>query len=264
MKKMSAFVLLVSLLIMTIYSSPLTVGMTTGIEEDSYIEWQVNVAPRNITEMYYSGGGKMLAENNSIMSCQVLSIGEDVIGDFTIGNVTVTANDTDIAKDLVLGVWGTPTQWWPGLFIKTGTNNIASLNATAYAAAERSPYNYLNGTMISRYENTTISAWNSTSDSYYSLEERCIVFNYEQDPPAFGEPQITHLYYSLDSGVLIKANTSYSIGTPYNLVLTLLEITPPPHDFPAIPQIIMITGYVGVGILGLVVIAYIWSTRRKV
>ncbi|TFG34725.1 hypothetical protein EU527_02020 [Candidatus Thorarchaeota archaeon] len=264
MKKKSALVLLIGFFIITANLTPQAAGFTTEIEEESYVEWRIDIAPRNNTIMYYSGGGNMIAENESIMSCFVNTIDDDISGDFVIGNVSITANDTDIAKDLVLGVWGTHTEWWPGLFVEIGGANIAELNATAYAAAERLSGNYLNGTMNSRYENITIIAWNSTSETYYFLEEECIVFDYEQDPPLFGDPQITHLCYSLNSGVLVKANTSYSFGIPYNLVVTLSEITPPsPHDYPAIPQIIVFSVYIGASILAIIVLVYMWNKRRK-
>jgi hypothetical protein len=55
----------------------------------------------------------------------------------------------------------------------------------------------------------------------------CIIFEYEQDPVSFGEPQLTMLAYDLVTGVMVKANTSYSFGTPYSLVLELEGIYTP-------------------------------------
>lgn len=207
----------------------------------------------------------MLAENLSTMSCVIDDISDDVTGTYIIGNVSVTANDTEIARDLVLGVWGTPTEWWPGLFVQTGESNIEILNATAYAAAERTAGNYLNGTMISRYDNVSVVVWNSTSQVYNQIEVECIIFDYEQDPTAFGEPQITHLAYSLTSGVLVNANTSYSFGDPYNLVLTLVELAPPvPVDFtPYLGGFITFAGLIGGAILAIIVIIYVKSSRNN-
>ncbi len=264
MKKKSTFVLLVSLFILTLSISPQSVGLSTVIEGGSEISWRVGVAPRNITNMYYSEGGNMLAANGSLMTCSISGISEDVEGVYSIGNVSVTANDTEIARDLVLGVWGSTTEWWPGFFIETGNNSIESLNATAYAAAERVSGNYLNGTMNSRFENYTFTMWNRTTEDYHLVTEECIIFDYEQDPPIFGNPQITHLVYSLNSGVLVQANTSYSFGVPYNLVVYLSDIIPAmPYDHPVIPQIIILSGLAGGTILGVGVVIYIWSRRRK-
>jgi hypothetical protein len=240
MKRRIVFALMIGFFILVLNTSPQAVGLPTEIKEGTVVTWKVNVAPRNITNMYYSGGGNMLAENDSLMSCSIDSIGDDTVGLFTIGNVSITANDTEIARDLVLGVWGTPTEWWPGLFIKTGSSNIENLNASAYAAAQRVSGNYLNGTMISRYENITISLWNSTTQTYESINEPCITFDYEQDPPLFGDAQITHLSYSLSTGILVMANTSYSFGVPYYFAISLSGVALPlPNNQSEIPQIIL-------------------------
>ena len=148
MKKKSAFVLLIGLFILTVNVVPQGVGLPTEIQSGSNITWIVDVAPQDITIMYYSEAGNMLAENGSTMGFTVSSVAADVVGTFSIGNITVATNDTEIARDLVLGVWGTHTEWWPGLFIETGQSNIDSLNATAFASAERLAGNYLNGTVF--------------------------------------------------------------------------------------------------------------------
>ncbi|TET07029.1 MAG: hypothetical protein E3J86_14230 [Candidatus Thorarchaeota archaeon] len=265
MKKRSAFILMFGLLIITFNVAPQSVGLPTEYQSGDYVTWTVNVAPRNTTIMYYSEGGNMLAENRSIMSCIVDSVANDIVGTYYIGNISVTANDTEIARDLVLGVWGTPTEWWPGMFVKTGQSNIESLNETAYAAAERGPDNFLNGTMSSRYDNVSVVVWNSISETYNTIDEECIVFNFQQDPTGFGEPQVTHLAYSLNSGVLVKANTSYSFGDPYNLVLSLVELAPPiPVDFTVNPGVfITITGVLGGALLAVIVVVYIKLSRSN-
>jgi len=264
MKKRSTFVLLVGFFILIFTLTPQAVGLPVEIQDGSYVHWTVNVAPRNITNMYYSEGGNMLAENLSLMSCYVDSVADDIIGTYAIGNISVIANDTEIAKDLVLGVWGSPTEWWPGLFVKTGQNNIESLNVTAYAAAERVSGNYLNGSMTSRYENISVVVWNSTAEVYDHVDEECIVFDYEQDPTIFGEPQITHLAYSLNSGILVKANTSYSFGSPYNLVISLVVLKPTvATDLTAGSEVLVFSGLIGGAILAVIVIAYIQHSRRN-
>jgi hypothetical protein len=130
----------------------------------------------------------------------------EVSGNLIIGNASVTANDTMIARDFVLGVWGV-TEWWPGLVIPTGASEIEELNETAFASAERVAGNYLNGTMISYYENVSAAG----------TEYECIVFEYTQDPVSFGEPQVTYLAYSLQSGILVKGNSSVTLTEPYLL-----------------------------------------------
>jgi hypothetical protein len=177
------------------------------------ITWNVEEAPEVAFSVWFSGTGNWLASPGSQMAFEVDSLNDDVEGELTLGNITLTANDTDIAKDLTLGVWGL-TPWLPGLVVKIGETNMETLNQTAYASAERVLGNYLNGTIESSYE-----AVLSNGISY-----DCIVFDYEQDPPGFGEPQRTTLAYDTITGVLVKANTSYSFGIPYSLVLELAEI----------------------------------------
>lgn len=170
------------------------------------LEWTVHHAPSEPFALFWCEGENWLSSNDSIMFFTVDEVTAEAAGELIIGNATVTANDTMIARDLVFGVWGA-TEWWPGLIVTTGTSAIDQLNQTAYASAERVAGNYLNGTMISYYDNVTASG----------TEYECIVFEYIQDPVVFGEPQETYLAYSLDSGVLIKGNSSVTFSQPYLL-----------------------------------------------
>ncbi|MFX1483671.1 MAG: hypothetical protein ACFFCP_10865 [Promethearchaeota archaeon] len=201
------------LVIVTLLSSLLgsivgATGYSSQVLPGSIITWQIESTPNATFNMYYTGGGNWLAQNDSLISFNVESHNNDVEGVFTIGNVTVPTNDTDIARDLILGVWGTPTEWWPGLFIGVNQSEIDYLNNTAYASAERVAGNYLNGTMESSFD--LISDANE-------IQHQCIVFDYVQDPTGFGEPQRTYLAYALDTGILIEANTSYSASESYEL-----------------------------------------------
>ncbi len=228
--------------------TPMVSGYSSDVIIGSTIEWRVEVAPNDAFNMYYSEGGFWAAENGSSMTFSIQSIGEDIVGRLTIGNISVIANDTEIAKDLTLGVWGTPTEWWPGLIIDVEEDSIEALNETAYASAERISGNYLNGTMTSHYDN--ISVGNTLIE--------CIVFDYEQDPTVFGEPQITHLAYSLASGVLIEARTSYSFGVPYNLEISIMSLGPPTGDGYYYLTPIILLGL----LLAVVVFVYIFLSRR--
>jgi len=146
----------------------------------------------------------------------VTDMQEDIAGELRLGNMTVTTNDTMTAKDLTLGVWGI-VEFWPGLFIKIGRNEVQELNDTAYASAEHVAGNYLNGTMLSYYDNLTLD----------DIEHECIVFEYQQDPTAAGTPQHTTLVYNISTGVLVYANTSYYLGEsfkPYVFEIEFLSI----------------------------------------
>lgn len=169
------------------------------------VVWEIKETPQVPFVSFWTGGEYWIAEESSRMTFSIGEIEDDVMGGLKLGNMTVIANDTMIARDLTLGVWGI-VEFSPGLFIKTASSDIENLNATAFAAVERVESNYLNGTMASYYDNYTIMSTNY----------ECIIFEYQQDPTYYGTPQRTKLIYSLSTGVLLYANTSYFFGAPYS------------------------------------------------
>jgi hypothetical protein len=183
---------------------------------NTMITWTVLNSSNDAFALYWSGTGAWLAENGSEMVFEITGIEEDVEGTLTLGNKTWSANDTEIAMDLTLSVWSLSSPWLPGFVVKIGESNLNQLNNTAFAAAARVSGNYMNGTMTSSYEQVVAGG----------VEYDCIVFDYVQDPPLFGEPQLTTLSYDVETGVLVRANTSYSFGTPYILILELSSISP--------------------------------------
>ena len=208
------------------------------------ITWNVIEAPNVAFSLWFSGTGKWLALPGSQMSFNITGVNGDLEGQLELGNVTLTANNTAIAKDLTLGVWGL-TPWHPGLVVRIGDSNLESLNQTAFAAAERVAGNYLNGTMVSSFE--TIES--------NGIQYDCIVFEYEQDSTGFGEPQMTNLAYDTETGVLVKANTSYSFGIPYTLILELEGI-----HIPSVDPIFLWVGVATAGVV-LIVVAVLKSRR---
>jgi hypothetical protein len=240
--------LVITLFLISLMLVPRATGYSSEIVVESTIEWRVDAAPSDAFNMFFTEGGVWLAENGSSMTFTIQNIGNDIAGELAIGNVTVVANDTEIARDLTLGVWGTHTEWWPGLVIETGQSNIEVLNATAYSSAERVAGNYLNGTMTSHYDNISVG----------NVLIECIVFDFEQDPTGFGESQLTHLAYSLGSGVLVEARTSYSFGVPYNLEISLVELELPPAVSRPVLFPIILAGTV----LLVMVVTYVLLSRR--
>ncbi|MHA2386426.1 MAG: hypothetical protein ACXAEE_09490 [Candidatus Thorarchaeota archaeon] len=219
-------------------------GLTPRVSVSTRIAWTVDDAPNIAFALFWSGTGAWIAEKDSQMIFDVTRVDDDIEGELTLGNATWTSNDTEIAMDLIIGVWGL-TPWFPGFIVEIGDTNIEALNQTAYASAERVAGNYLNGTMESSYEE--VVAHGTSYD--------CIIFEYEQDPVSFGEPQLTMLAYDLVTGVMVKANTSYSFGTPYSLVLELEGIyTPSVGPTPLL---------VGVAIALVVVLAVAIMKRRS-
>jgi hypothetical protein len=198
--------------------------------------------PELAVQWGWTGEGAWLAESEGIMSFTITTLDEYITGDLTIGNFTIEANNTDVAGQLVLGVWGS-TPFYPGLVVAIGQDNLDDLNATAYAVAERVQGN-LNGTMESSYGPVVVGG-----TSY-----DCIVFDYEQDPSGFGEPQRTYLAYDTLTGVLVRANTSITIVNEYILVLEIQSILPPG------PDMLLIVG--GLSVVAIVVIVIVVVKRR--
>lgn len=208
---------------------------------DTIVNWRMVEVPELAVQWGWAGEGAWLAESTDIMSFTITTLDEYITGDLTIGNFTIEANNTDVARELVLGVWDS---FLPGLVVAIGQDNLDDLNVTAYASAERVQGNYLNGTMESSYEPVVVGG-----TSY-----DCIVFDYEQDPSGFGEPQRTYLAYDTLTGVLVRANTSITFVNEYVLVLELQSILPPG------PDMLLIVG--GLSVVAIVVIVIVVVKRR--
>ncbi|MFW9957258.1 MAG: hypothetical protein ACFFCT_04240 [Candidatus Odinarchaeota archaeon] len=250
MKRKVSMILIVTLFMLSMSNTPLALGYSTAIHPHNVIIWEIEVVPTESFLMYYSEGGYWLAEDDSPFTFSISSVSDDVVGYLNLGNVSVLANDTEIAKDLTLGVWGTYTEWWPGLIIDVTSPAVMDLNETAYASAERATGNYLNGTMTSRFDNITIG----------EIEHQCIVFDYEQDPPG---NQVTHLAYSLTTGVLIEANTTFTFGTPYELAFKFMNFAEAVDLSIDIGGIIIFTGAFGGGLAAIIVLAFVKLSRSK-
>ncbi len=193
---------------------------SNALAVDTTVSWVIVESPDAPFSLFWSGSGKWLADADSMMTFTIESINDDVEGTITLGNHTWRANDTDIANDLVLGVFGL-TPFLPGLFIEIGNDNLEDLQLLAMNSAFRTFGNYLNGTMVSAIEDVTVNG------NVYS----CITFDYVQDESGFGEPQRTQLAYDTSTGILIFANTSYSFGVPYSLVLEFSGTSSPLTPF---------------------------------
>ena len=219
-------------------------------DASTVVKWEVTHAPESVFSMYFTGAGYCLIENGSTMSFSVGDVNEDFSGLLSVGNVSIMANDTDVARDLVLGV-GIFSSFEPGLFVNAGPSNIDTLNDSAYAAAARVSGNYMNGTMSSTYENMTIG----------DTEYEAIIFDYVQDTPFAGDPQRSRLTYDIDSGVLLYANTSYWFGegfAPYWLEIEFIELA---YEGGYYPPTILITIVIGVVMVMLLVV--IMVVRRR-
>ena len=243
-------ILVATLFILSLSATPQTFGYSTAITSYRTLVWEIDAVPTEPFLMYWSDGGNWLAENDTHFTFGIQSLDDDIVGTLNLGNVSVLANDTEIAKDLTLGVWGTHTEWWPGLIVEVTSPAVLDLNETAYAAAERVAGNYLNGSMTSRFDNVTIG----------ETVHQCIVFDYEQDPPG---NQVTHLAYSLTTGILIEANTTFTFGTPYELAFTFMDFVEPVDLTVDVGGFITFAGIAGGALVAIVIVVYVKTGRSK-
>ncbi len=208
--------------------------------ENTEITWDVIEKPILSVEWGWTGQGSWYIDEGEGISFIVERIIDDIEGLLRIGNFTVSTTNTDLARELVLGVWGL-TPFFPGFVVPIGTENLNELNETAHASAERVLNNYLNGTMNSKYDQMTVSG--ETYD--------CIIFDYLQDETGFGVPQETFLAYDTATGILVSANTSVTFDNPYVLHIELSSVT----------RILgagsILLGIVGVGTVVLVIVAVV-------
>ncbi|MFW9907077.1 MAG: hypothetical protein ACFFEF_00770 [Candidatus Thorarchaeota archaeon] len=223
------------------YSSAIAPGPLGNVT----ISWRVIESSEVPFSLYWSGTGKWIASADSEMLFTVTSIGDDVVGQITLGNHSWAANDTDIANDLVLGVAGF-TPFLPGFVVKNSAEDIDELTTIAEESAQRVYGNYLNGTMEIYYLNLEINGRMSN----------WVAFNYTQDPTGFGEPQKTFLAYDTATGILMQANTSYSFGVPYSLVLEFVSISAPSGLVP------IALGSAGIGIIIIVGVSLLRKRRK--
>jgi hypothetical protein len=246
MKKEITLAIIVVMFIFPANALAQTNGYSSNSANGYAAIWDVEIAT-NFT-MWYTEGGYCAVENDSTMAFVIDNVGDDVFGTLSIGNVSIATNDTMVALDLTLGIW---PSWLTGLFVEVGQENSESLNETAYAAAERVSGNSMNGTMSSQYENINVG----------QTEYECIVFDYEQDSPG---TQVTHLAYSLATGVLVEADTSVTFGSTFRLVISLREVAyPTPVDFTVDPgAMIIVSGIIGGGLLSVIVLLYIRQSRQ--
>ncbi len=223
--------------------------ITPALDSKTTVIWEVLETPSTAFQSFWTGGGYWIAQKQSNMTFVVGDIQEDVTGFFFLGNMTVYTNDTMISRDLALGVWGA-VEFSPGLFIKIDSASITELNSTAFEAVERIQWNYLNGTMVSYYDNYSIN----------DVEHQCIVFEYQQDPTIVGTPQHTQLIYSLSTGILLYANTSYYFGAPYRPYHLEIKFSAIKY-LGATPNLMIL--YLSVFIVVLVIIVGIRLQRRR-
>ncbi len=252
MKKQVMITITLVMLVLQLNMVSTAAGYSNVLQPTDYgntlITWSVIDAPETAFGWWgldYTPHGNWLAEDNSKMTFEVTSIGDSnayLTGVLTLGNLTMTTNNTDIGYNLVLGLSGLMT-WYPGVAIPTGASSIEAQNQTAYVAAERVAGNWLNGSIDAWYENIPVGG----------TQYECIVWDFAQDATGYGQPQLTTLAYDIETGVLVQSNSTYTFDEPYILVLELesIQVPQPPID---LGLIAIISGILVVALIVVVVV----------
>ncbi len=158
------------------------------------ISWRVkNVSSEPVEYGFGSGTFWSVSENQHItFNIQGITSNE-VHGIFTIGNLTLPANDSRIAGELVFSIW----PWFPGL--------VSHLD---WAMVDQNAINAATGFMEGELEIRTTA----TTKTY----------TYHQGP--WGN-QNTSLTYQLRSGILLEGYTEFFFLNDYHLGIEFIGIT---------------------------------------
>ena len=173
------------------------------VETGSNAKWIINSVSDQPVSWYridvWTDLGSWAAENNSKIQYTITEIQEEIYGDLTIGNLSISdASSAEIASDLAIGV----LMWGPGLI--THTNWTKHINE----ATEQSQSDWLNGSLHIT----------ESTESYLSISLETIKFT------MVSASQNTTLIYDRNSGILLEAQTGFG---SYFLDIELSSTDPP-------------------------------------
>jgi len=184
------------------------------------LHWRITNVTNEVVEYGFGSGTFWQAQAGQPLAFEVQEIAEDELhGLFTIGNLTLPANDSRIAAELALSIW----PWFPGLVSHLDWNDV---DQDANDAANSF---YMNGSLEIRVTATTRS------------------YIYHQGP--WGN-QNTTLVYDVDSGILLAGFTEFFFLNDYHLGIEFASLSQKPTN---------LTTLVFIGTLGIVVIILIFG-----
>jgi hypothetical protein len=185
------------------------------------LHWRINNVTDEAVEFGFGSGTFWQAEAGQTLVFEIQEVvNDDLHGLFKIGNLTIPANDSRIAAEIIFSIW----PWFPGLISHLDWNSVDQ------AATDTAASFYMNGSL--NIETT------STTKTY----------EYHQGP--WGN-QNTTLTYDLGTGILLSAYTEFFFLNDYHLGIDFLLLTQNPTNlltllFVAIlivVLIIVITGF---------------------
>ncbi len=162
------------------------------------LHWRINNVTDEAVEFGYGSGNFWQAKAGQTIIFEIQEvINDELHGLFTIGNLTIPANDSRIAAEIVFSIW----PWFPGLVSHLDWDTVDQ-SATDSAASF-----YMNGSLIIEATSTTKT------------------YEYQQGP--WGN-QNTTLTYDLGTGILLSAYTEFFFLNDYHLGIDFLLLTQKP------------------------------------
>lgn len=159
------------------------------------LHWKIKNVTNEVVEFGFGSGTFWQAQAGLALTFEIKEIANDeIFGVFTIGNLTLLANNSQIAAELVFSIW----PWFPGLVSHLDWNTVDQ-DATDAATTF-----FMNGSLDILTTSTTKS------------------YIYRQGP--WGN-QNTTLVYDLVSGILLSAYTEFFFLNDYHLGVDFITLT---------------------------------------
>ena len=162
------------------------------------LQWRITNVTEEVVEFGFGSGQFWYARMGQALTFDIQEMGNNEIsGIFTIGNLTIPANDSRIAAEIVFSIW----PWFPGLVSHLDWSDVDQ-QATGAATSF-----YMNGSLDIQTTSTTKS------------------YVYHQGP--WGN-QNTTLVYDLGTGILLSAHTEFFFLNDYHLGIEFITKTQNP------------------------------------
>ena len=162
------------------------------------LHWQITNATAEVVEFGFGSETFWQAQADQSLTFEIQKIVDNELhGMFTIGNLTIPANDSRIAAELALSIW----PWFPGLVTHL------DWNAVDQEANDAANGFYMNGSLNIRSTATTRS------------------YIYHQGP--WGN-QNTTVVYDVNSGILLAGYTEFFFLNDYHLGIEFVSLTQKP------------------------------------
>jgi len=196
-----------------------SLAYATELSPNSFItpklNWKITNATAEVVEFGFGSETFWQVQVGQALTFEIRQHTNDELhGLFTIGNLTLLANDSRVAAELVLSIW----PWFPGLI------SHLDWNAVDQAATDAAMSFYMNGSLEIRSTTRTRS------------------YIYHQGP--WGN-QNTTLVYDVNSGILLAGYTEFFFLNDYHLGIQFAKLTQKPTS---------LTALLFIGILGVAVI----------